>query len=248
MKKLGVLSVFIFLAFYNMGYAQLYIGGKIGYNGAKTVSAQSIENILPTIRMHHGVTGGAILGYTFNEFFDLQGELNITQKGFVIKESTGFDLFNLPIEVGLDYRNRFTYLELPILAKGKIGNDKVKGYLAIGPQIGYMIKGRSKAIANVLLPVQIFDRSLNLDGLGFKQFEFSGVAALGAEFNVGIGRLFVEGRYTHGFTDYYKIPIGNTVTIESNIQNRNVSGSIGMLFPIGTGESGTTTRTRGTRF
>lgn len=248
MKNFGFLLAFIFLAFMNTGHAQMYLGFKVGYNGSKTVSAQSIENILPKIRMSHGFTGGAILGYSFGENFDLQGELNVTQKGFTIKESTGFELFNLPVEIGGDYRNKFTYLELPILAKGKIGNDKVKGYLAIGPQFGYMITGRSKAVANVLLPIQLFNTKLDLDRLGFKRFELSGVAALGAEFNVGVGRLFVEGRYTHGFTDYYKIPIGDLVTIDSKVQNRNFGGTVGMLFPIGGSEGSSNTRTRGGRF
>jgi len=244
MKKL-----LLFVAFLTLGstiaQAQLYLGGKIGYNGSKTVASNSIEAILPDIRMMHGVTGGAILGYSFGEFFDLQGEFNITQKGFVIKEAKGFDLFNLPLEVGIDYRNRFTYLELPILAKRKIGNDRIKGYFAVGPQIGYMIKGRSKGIANVILPIKLLDQTLNLDNLGFKRFEFSGVAALGAEFNVGIGKLFVEGRYTHAFTDYYKIPLGGSVQIESDIQNRNIGGSVGLLIPINNTSTGNTSSRAG---
>lgn len=233
MKKISVIVSFVLMMIGYQAEAQLYVGGKIGYAGSQTNAANSIESVLPNIRMLHGVTGGVILGYGFGDNFDLQGELNITQKGFGIKESTGFDVFDFPIDVGVDYRNRFTYFELPVLAKGKIGNDKVKGYLAIGPQIGYLAKGRSKAIVNAILPIEIFDRNLKLDNLGFNRFEFSGVAALGVEFNLGVGNLFVEGRYTHGFTDYYEIPLGGSVQIASKIQNRVVTGTIGMTFPLG---------------
>ena len=244
MKKIGIILSFVLMMVGFQAKAQMYIGGKIGYAGSQTDAANSIENVLPDIRMLHGVTGGVIVGYGFGDHFDLQGELNITQKGFGIDESTGFDLFNIPIDVGVDYRNRFTYLELPILAKGKIGNDKVKGYLAIGPQIGYLAKGRSKAIVNAILPIEVFDRILRLDNLGFNRFEFSGVAAVGVEFNVGIGNFFIEGRYAHGFTDYYEIPLGGGVQIASKIQNRVVTGTVGMTFPIGTARGSS----RGGRF
>lgn len=223
--------------------AQLYVGGKVGYHGGKSVANQSIENILPKIRMHHGVTGGAILGYTFNEFFDLQGELLVTQKGFRVEESTGFDIFNFPIDVGVDYLNRFTYFELPVLAKGKFGNDVVKGYAAVGPQIGLLGKGRSKANVNLLFPITIFDNTLNLENLGFNRFEFSAVGALGVEFNLAdIARLSVEGRYSHGFTDFYSLPSFGTFEVDSDIRNQGFSGTVGLVFPLsassGTKKSG----------
>lgn len=52
-----------------------------------------------------------------------------------------------------------------------------------------MMKGRAKANVNTLLPITVFDRSLNLDNLGFKRFEVAGVAAAGVEFTLKISML-----------------------------------------------------------
>ena len=242
MKKYSVIIVAFFLLMWTGLQAQPYLGFKFGYNAGNTHAAKAFTNILP-LKTLHGLTAGGVGGYNFNPYFALQAELNVTQKGFRITESKGFEIYDFPIDVGVDYWNRFTYLELPILAKGKIGNDNVKAYGAVGPQFGYLMKGRAKANVNTLLPITVFDRSLNLDNLGFKRFEVAGVAAAGVEFTLGPNaNLFIEGRYTHGFTDYYKIaPIG-TLQIDSEIQNRNLSGSIGITFNIG--QAGTSSGNR----
>jgi len=232
--KLGAIVLMAFMLLGNISSnAQAYIGFKGGYNAGITSAAKSVTNIIP-IKTLHGVTGGLVTGYSFNEYFDLQGELNITQKGFVINESMGFDIFNFPMDIGVDYKNRFTYIEVPLLAKGKIGNEFVKAYAAIGPQFGYLAKGRSKANVNVIIPITVFDRNLNLSNLGFERFEVSGVAALGVEFNLaGRANLFVEGRYTHGFTDYYKLPEIGGLALDTDIRNQSIAATVGVTFPIG---------------
>lgn len=247
MKSSAIFTGILMIIISFSSQAQMYVGFKGGYTAGSTVAAKSITNIIP-LKTLHGVTGGVIGGYSFNDYFDLQGELNVTQKGFVINESMGFDLFNFPMDIGVNYRNRFTYIEMPLLAKGKIGNDIVKGYAAIGPQIGYLAKGRSKANVDVIIPITVFDRNLNLDNLGFERFEVSGVAAAGVEFNLGgMANLFVEGRYTHGFTDYYQLPELGGFALDSDIRNKSFSGTVGVTFPIG-GNGGRSNSGQGTRF
>jgi hypothetical protein len=70
-------------------------------------------------------------GYNLNGYLPLQAELNATQKGFRISESKGFEIYDFPIDAGLEYWNRFTYIDVPILAKAKVGNDIIKVYGAI---------------------------------------------------------------------------------------------------------------------
>ncbi len=246
--KLSAIFVGILMIVVNFSsQAQMYVGFKGGYVAGNTSATKSITNIIP-IKTLHGLTGGVIGGYSFNDYFDLQGELNVTQKGFVINESMGFDIFNFPMDIGVNYSNRFTYIEMPLLAKGKIGNEIVKGYVAVGPQIGYLAKGRSKANVDVIIPITVFDTKLNLNNLGFERFEVSGVAAAGVEFNLGgVANLFVEGRYTHGFTDYYKLPEIGGLALDSNIRNKSFAGTIGVTFPIG-GNTSRGNSGQGTRF
>lgn len=246
MKKYSVVIMASFMLMWTGLQAQPYLGFKFGYNAGNTTAAKAVTNILP-LKTLHGVTGGVVGGYNFNPYFALQAELNVTQKGFRITESKGFEIYDFPIDIGVDYWNRFTYFELPILAKGKIGNDIVKAYGAVGPQFGYLTKGRAKANVNTLLPITVFDRTLNLDNLGFKRFEVAGVAAAGVEFALGANaNLFIEGRYTHGFTDYYKIPPIGTVQFDTDIQNRNFAGTVGVTFNLSSMASGSSSS--GTRF
>ena len=247
MRYIKIFTLAIITIFWTQSsFAQFYIGGKVGYSGNKAHYNPTLDLILPKIKFNHGFTAGIVGGYTFNEYFDLQTELSFTQKGFVIKENADSLLFRLPVNLGVDIRSRFNYLELPILAKGKIGNDKVKAYIAIGPQLGFLTNARLKAIANVILPIKLVDTKLNVDNSGFSRFDFSGVGALGVQFDLGPVNLFFEGRYTHSFVDFYKIPLGGVIEIESNIQNRNLAASVGLTVPLGNG-SGTSTKVKTTK-
>ncbi|MCO6461081.1 MAG: PorT family protein [Saprospiraceae bacterium] len=238
MKKYSVILLALLFGAVYQANAQGYIGFKVGYNAGSTSAAQSLTNLLP-LKTLHGFTAGAVGGYNFGPYFALQSELNVTQKGFRISESKGFDIFDFPIDAGLEYWNRFTYLELPILAKAKLGNDIIKAYAAVGPQFSYLMHGRSKANITTILPVTVFDRDLKLDNLGFERFEVSGVGALGLDIAVNpIINLFAEGRYVIGFTDYYKLPNLGSLEIDSNIRNRGLAFSAGMTFNLGSMSGG----------
>lgn len=246
MKKYSVLILALVIGFAFNANAQGYIGFKAGYNAASTSAANSLTNILP-LKTLHGFTAGAVGGYNFGPYFALQAELNATQKGFRISESKGFEIYDFPIDAGLEYWNRFTYIDVPILAKAKVGNDIIKVYGAIGPQFSLLAKGRAKANANLLIPITLFDRDLNLDNLGFKRFEVSGVGAIGLDIAVNSSvNIFAEGRYVMAFTDYYQLPPIGPLTLDTDIRNRGLAFNAGVTFNLGNVSGGN--RSSGNRF
>lgn len=108
----------------------------LGASGGVTVSGMSFSpHIDQTWAM--GMTMGVRARYTEEKLFGLIAELNITQRGWKEKYEDGEDF---------SYHRTLTYLQLPLLTHIYFGSDKFRGFVNLGPEVGYMIA--SKITAN----------------------------------------------------------------------------------------------------
>ncbi|MTI29251.1 porin family protein, partial [Xanthovirga aplysinae] len=128
---------------------------------------------------------------SFSKNFALQPELHFIQKGAAIKyEAEG---------VENEIRAFQNYLELPILLKGKIGNDKISGYAIAGPTLGYALSQRG---------VLIEGDDKTSDSVDFtdeqNRFEIGANFGLGAELQAGLGKVVVDARYGLGLSGLTK--------------------------------------------
>ena len=104
--------------------AQISVGGKAGATLSKVNFNPSVpQSMIP------GIMFGATFRYLEERHFGIIAELNVEQRGWKEK----FD------KSDYQYRHSFTYLELPIMTHIFFGNQRVKGFFNLGPEINVML-------------------------------------------------------------------------------------------------------------
>lgn len=174
----------------------------IGVNGGFLMNRVSFD---PTIRQ--SFKSGMMLGFTARYVCErylgmvcaIQAEVNYAQMGW--KE----DIQESPDE----YLRNVNYIQIPLLANVGFGREVkgVKGYLVLGPQLGFYMSDKAKKnewenednpkrpnniVAQYSLPIQ-------------KKFEYGLTGGLGMEISGRkFGHIMIEGRYYYGLSDMFK--------------------------------------------
>lgn len=112
----------------------LAIGGKAGM----TLSSMSFSPKIDQ-SMTEGFMAGVAVRYTEERHVGIIAELNIEQRGWREKYDPG-DNFS--------YKRTLTYLQLPLLTHIYFGSKKFKGFINLGPEVGYMIASSISADFN----------------------------------------------------------------------------------------------------
>ena len=225
MKTIGkVFALLAILSFTNTLTAQVSLGVKGGMNIARVKAPEFINSVVEFKKVRN-LTIGVVSELGLTENFALQSELNFTTKGFKLNEGLDLQLFGFDVPLGVTAVTEFTYLELPVLAKAKFGNERVEGYLYAGPTFGYALNGNITTRAKILIEFDLFDTDLDLDNIGYNRFEIAGTIGGGVAFKSDNGKFFLDGRYNHGFTEVYDVPL-----IAERVENRNVNLTAGYLW------------------
>jgi len=225
MKNLRILVFAALFLVTNLAIAQFSVGIKTGINFNDISETDALDALTPDFKQLKGLNIGLVSELEIGNHFAIQPELIYTQKGFKLDEGMDFELYNIPLPIGVIVRSKFSYLEVPLLFKGKIGDDKMKGYLIAGPSVGYAIDGQLTSTARAILEFQVLDQDLDLNQIGYERFEVAGIVGGGAEVKIPSGKLFMDARYQFGFTELYDIPVFN-----EKIKNRGVSLNAGYMM------------------
>lgn len=173
----------------------VWIGGHAGM----TMSEMSFS---PSVRqsMVQGVTAGVSFKYAEERHVGLIAELNISQRGW--KEDFEDAPFN--------YSRRLTYIELPILTHIFFGSRKFKGFVNLGPMVGYMIGDNITSDFDYAHPDQVAgfplaNRSTEQMSMEVKnKFDYGITAGAGCEFIIKRRHAFsLEARYYFGLGNIY---------------------------------------------
>lgn len=126
-----------------------------------------------------GGNAGFVFRYAGHKYCGLQVELNWMQRGWHETET--------------DYYRELDYLEIPFLAHIYFGK-RYRGYLNLGPQIGFLIHESDKNLPSESQP-QYMPADKQFDwgvagGLGFYARTVAGVWQLEARFNYSFGSVF----------------------------------------------------------
>ena len=202
MKRL-VLILFLLFAFSPFHFLEAQVGEHrsdvaIGVNGGVAMNTMSFN---PTVKqsLKVGTTAGLTVRYTCEKYFNLicafQAELNYSQAGWKEKVDTG--------EKG--YRRTIHYFHLPLLASLGYGRERggVKGFLVVGPQLGYCIGETAKEGARYI-PTQLAGRTSQHDLNVQRKFEYGITGGLGMDISTRSGhRFIIEGRYFYALSDVF---------------------------------------------
>ncbi len=217
----------LLLALSTASFAQTQIGFKLGLQKSGITSDLQIGTYTPA-KMINSAALGVVMEVPIGQNFAFQPELGYTNRGFKVQEGFGLDLVNIPLDVGVKLVTKIHQINIPLLAKYKFGNEKVKAYVMAGPEMGYAVGGNFKTQAHLLIDITLLNEKLNLSKTGIQRFELGATAGGGVAFNTGAGELFFDARYYRGFSELVDLPI-----VELPVRNKGFQFNIGYMFPIG---------------
>ena len=178
------------------------IGGKAGMTFSKMAFTPGVEQ-----SMLSGMTAGVAVRYTEENFFALIGEF----------EETDFA-----------YSRTLTYVQLPLLTHIYFGGSKVKGFVNLGPSVGYMISNSISSNFDYENPAAvegfpIENRHTGQMTLPIKnKFDYGILGGAGVEFIIKKRHsIMLEGRYYYGLgsifsstkKDEFSASRGNSIEI-----------------------------------
>ena len=223
MRKIQFLVAFVALLFgTNFSFAQISVGAKVGSYTSFIDVTEAAEGLTQNIEGLTTTSFGITSEIGLSDNFAIQPELLFTTKGFKVNEGLNFNLGGFPIPAGVTARTKINYLELPVLAKYKFGNEGLRFNVTAGPVLGYATNGQLDTRANLLFDINPIKTNIDLDALNYERLEISASIGAGMEYETGNGQLFADARYVHGFSDLYNAPV-----VDLNLRNRGVGITVG---------------------
>lgn len=171
----------------------------VGVHGGMTMARQSFY---PSVK--ETSLNGAIFGLSFRyaeeRHVGLLAELNVEQRGW--RENFQDHPF--------EFQRRLTYMQLPIMTHIFFGPRTFKGFINLGPSVGYMIGDATKAnFPYMELPggVEGFPANRRYEQMQMKvsnRFDYGITAGAGIEFVIRRNHsVTIEGRYYYGLGNIY---------------------------------------------
>lgn len=229
MKRIVLVGIIAFLGLITtqLSFAQVQVGIRGGANWGFASKPDYLGSLTPAFHPSAGPTGAVFLDIPLSDYISFRPEIAYVQKGVAIKQSLDINLggFDLPLGATIAYQSQ--HIEIPLLAKVNLSDGPVQPYLIAGPAVSYAFDGRIRTRATALITTQPFDVDVNYGGM-LSRWDVGAVGGLGLAMDAGVGKFFIEGRYTHGFTRQIQVPVVNV-----NVRNRGVAVSLGYSFPIG---------------
>ena len=171
----------------------------VGVKGGMTMSRMSFS---PNVQQKflNGMLAGFAVRYTEENHFGLIGELNIQQRGW--QEDFEGEPFT--------YSRTLTYVQIPLLTHIYFGSDRMKGFVNLGPSVGYMISESISSNFDYRNPgavegFPIANRHVNQMSMDIKnRFDYGITAGAGVEFIIRKKHsVMLEGRYYYGLGNIF---------------------------------------------
>lgn len=205
--------------------AQTHYEGTIAVGG-KAGATLSRVNFNPTVEqvMLPGMTAGVMFRYIEEKNFGLIAELNFTQRGWKEK----FE------ESDYQYSHNFTYLELPIMTHIFFGNQRVKGFVNLGPEIEVMLGNRISSnfsYQDAAEDEYFINDNRHIEQLSMKvsnNLDYGICAGAGMELNLNSKHsLLLEGRFYYGLTDVFP---NHKTDVFSSSNSMTISVTLGYFY------------------
>ncbi len=227
MRRYSFFSIVVFFfLFLTTTNAQNQIGVRAGANWNKVKASIPFVNIGNSLKGVEKFNFGLIYTANLSEKFGIQTELNYMKKGFAVTQDLGdVNLLGVEIPINTKVEAQITYVDIPILAKYKFGENALKGYAILGPYLGYASKGELVAYSDTGDEVKLASTNFNFTAVKYARFEVGGTAGIGTTLDVGVGEIFADVRYNFGLTKLFDIPLLNST-------NRGVGVNLGLLINI----------------
>ena len=158
---------------------EIYVGGHAGVMASTVLFNPSFDG-MDILQSPLSVNGGLVFRYAGHKVCAIQAEINYMQRGW---REVGTDV---------DYRRQLDYIEVPLLMHLYFGKKHFRGFLNLGPQIGYCFRDVSYGTPNPLYAHQ-YEK---ID----KPFDWGVAGGLGVYYRTNkIGLFQLEARMNYSF-------------------------------------------------
>lgn len=158
---------------------EIYVGGHAGVM-ASTVLFNPRFDGMDILKSPLSVNGGLVFRYAGHKVCAIQAEINYMQRGW------------REVGTGVDYRRQLDYIEVPLLMHLYFGKKHFRGFLNLGPQIGYCFRDVSYGTPNPLYAHQ-YEKIT-------KPFDWGVAGGLGVYYRTNkIGLFQLEARMNYSF-------------------------------------------------
>ena len=153
----------------------------------------------PQRTMHPGLEIQALIHQSFGESsFGFSSGIKYKEKGFILDENMAMNLFNLPINVGIQANTTMRYIEAPLNLEYTIDAGPAKIYAFAGPTLGYALSGDVRTKANFLVDININKTDLNLNDNMYNRLELGANLGVGTAISFGSGSILFQASYSQG--------------------------------------------------
>lgn len=191
MKRLSVLIILscIFLSANLKAQSGFHAGIHAGYNVVGIFDPETYGAPDYEYKPKYGFLVGAALGYDFVSFIGIQTELNYAKMGHDVKK-------DYPSGESILREIDFDYIQIPLMAKVRLGGGDVRYYLLFGPQFSFLTKASiySTETAEVVTDA--------IENGNFKKNDFGLSLGTGADILL-VDNLFINAglRFYYGLSD-----------------------------------------------
>lgn len=206
MKRFGIILMCVTMALAANAQRMYSPDFALGIRAGATLSNMAWQ---PSVRqsMTPGVTFGITARYTEEKYFGLVADLNITQRGWAEK---------YPDNPEFSYRRQFTYIQLPVMTHIYFGSAKFRGFVNLGPSVGYMLQDKITANFDYsdLSAVKGYPAGRHTEQLTepvYRKIDYGITGGIGAELRLKRKHSFmIEGRYYFGIGNVFSSKRGDT--------------------------------------
>lgn len=197
---------------------QTHIGLKTGLNVSDAKANLFIDAVNNAPKTHTSFLIGAVTEIPISRSIAFQPEVQFTKKGFTINESTSFEALGINVPIGAKATTSISYIETPLLIKGKVALGSANIYGIAGPSLGYATAAKIQPQVKVLIDFNLPEVNINLNDDIYNRTEVAGVIGGGVEFGVPSGKIFSDVRYQHSFSNIINDPIADISVKNSGFQ------------------------------
>lgn len=158
---------------------EIYVGAHAGVMASTVLFNPSFDG-MDILKSPLSVNGGLVFRYAGHKVCAIQAEINYMQRGW------------REVDTDVDYRRQLDYIEVPLLMHLYFGKKHFRGFLNLGPQIGYCFRDASYGTPNPLYTHQ-YEK---ID----KPFDWGVAGGLGVYYRTNkIGLFQLEARMNYSF-------------------------------------------------
>jgi Outer membrane protein beta-barrel domain len=204
-------------------FVKSHYGVRGGINLATVAIPNSFTTIAnPTDVYKIGGMGGVFYNFAITKMFSVQPEINFSQQGHKISNGIDYDIL------------KNNAMNVPVLLKLTVGENNLKFFVNAGPYAGFLLTStQSKYIGGYKSEKSIDFATQSSNEISSTRLDYGLQGGAGLQFNLGGPLLEIEGRYNYGLADPLNYPNGKPTYLGETGRNRTLSGSIGIMFPIG---------------